>query len=140
MRLRHFGITVESLEESLEFYRDFLGFEVVREMEEEGEHVDNFSALKNVRVRTVKLQDSNGQMIELLDYVSHPRFIHKRDIADVGCSHFAVTVDNLDETLANLAKKSYKPHCEPQFSPDGKVKLTFLRGPGNVLIELVEEL
>jgi|TARA_Y100000310_G_scaffold86147_1_gene82987 catechol 2,3-dioxygenase-like lactoylglutathione lyase family enzyme len=140
MRLRHFGITVGNMEESVEFYRDFLGFEVVRQMDESGEHIDNFSALKDVKVHTIKMRDSQGQMIELLYYHSHPRFMYKRDIADIGCSHFAVTVDDLDETLANLATKGYQSHCEPQISPDGKVKLTFLPGPDNVLIELVEEL
>ena len=140
MRVRHIGITVSSLAEALEFYGDWLGFKVIREMDEEGEHIDNFSALKGVRVHTVKMQDEGGHVIELLHYDSHPRFLHKKDVADIGCSHFAVTVDNLDEILAKLAKKGYKPHCEPQLSPDGKVKLTFLPGPDNVLIEMVEEL
>ena len=66
MKLRHFGITVSSLEESLNFYRDLLGLEVVREMDEAGDHIDNFSALEDVRVRTIKLKDSGGQMLELL--------------------------------------------------------------------------
>ena len=140
MRVRHMGITVSNMEEALEFYQDFFGFAVVRDMHEEGEHIDNFSALKDVRVHTVKLRDSEGQMIELLHYDSHPRFLHKKDIADLGCSHFAVTVGNLDEILANLAQNGYKPHCDPQLSPDGKVKLTFLPGPDNGLIEMVEEL
>lgn len=140
MRLRHLGITVDNMGESLEFFRDILGFEVVREMDESGEHVDNFTGLRGVKVHTVKMRDHDGQLIELLHYDSHHRFIHKRDLADIGYSHLAVTVDNLDATLANLAKNGYKPHCEPQFSPDGKVKLTFLQGPDNILIEFVEEL
>tara|TARA_R100000664_G_scaffold17057_1_gene25931 strand:- start:5666 stop:5842 length:177 start_codon:yes stop_codon:yes gene_type:complete len=44
--LRHFGITVANLDESIEFYRDLLGFEVVRIMDEEGEHIDSFSEEK----------------------------------------------------------------------------------------------
>jgi len=140
MKLRHFGITVSSLEESLNFYRDLLGLEVVREMDEAGDHIDNFSALEDVRVRTIKLKDSGGQMLELLYYDSHPRVAQKRDLADVGCSHFAITVKNLDETLVTMEKNGYKPNCEPQVSPDGKVKLTFVRGPDNILVEAVEEL
>ena len=140
MRLRHVGITVSSLDTALEFYRDVLGLEVLREMDESGEHIDNFSALKGVDVRTVKLQDSDGGIIELLFYRSHPRLTGTRDIADVGCSHFAITVDDLDDTLERISAAGYEANCEPQYSPDGNVKLTFCRGPDGVLIEMVEEL
>ena len=72
MILRHVGITVTDAEESLKFYRDLLGFEVVRIMDESGKHIDNFSALSGVKVKTIKLRDKNGGMIELLQYYSHP--------------------------------------------------------------------
>jgi len=138
--MRHFGITVSDLAKSLEFYRDILGLEVAREMDEAGEHIDKFSALEGVDVRTVKLRDTSGAMVELLYYRSHPRKPQERDIADIGCSHFAVTVENLDNTLSQIEAAGYTAVCTPQYSPDGKVKLTFCRGPDNVLIEMVEEL
>ena len=140
MRLRHVGITVSDLDTAMKFYGDVLGLKVLREMDEAGEHIDNFSALDDVDVRTVKLQDSSGGVVELLHYRSHPRSTHTRDIADVGCSHFAVTVDNLDDTLKNVYAAGYESNCEPQYSPDGNVKLTFCKGPDGVLIEMVEEL
>lgn len=138
--LRHFGITVTNLDESIEFYRDLLGFEVVRIMDEEGEHIDNFSALEGVKVRTVKMKDKTGNMIELLKYHSHPCGANNDSITRIGCSHFALTVKNLDNLLKKIVQKGYNAHCEPQFSPDGKVKLTFCKGPDGVLLELVEEL
>ena len=45
MNLRHFGITISNVEESLSFYQDILGLEVVKEMDESGIHIDNFSIL-----------------------------------------------------------------------------------------------
>ena len=140
MILRHVGITVSDLEEALFFYRDLLGLSVVKIMDEKGQHIDAFSNLTDVNVRTVKLKDSSDAMIELLYYRSHPRRLVMRDIADIGCSHFAITVDDLDEILVRLGNKGYQPCAQPQFSPDGKVKLTFIKGPDNVLIEAVEEL
>jgi catechol 2,3-dioxygenase-like lactoylglutathione lyase family enzyme len=140
MSLRHTGITVTDIDESIEFYRDILGFEIIRIMDESGEHIDNFSALSNVEVTTVKMRDKSGGMLELLKYKSHQRQAEIDDITRIGCSHIALTINNLDLLLDKLDKKGYIINCKPQFSPDGNVKLTFCRGPDGVLLELVEEL
>jgi len=140
MNLRHVGITVLDIDESISFYRDILGFEVSRVMSESGEHIDKFSALSNVKVVTVKMTDKRGGMIELLKYDSHERALEIDNITRIGCSHIAMTVKNLDLLLDKITKKGYIINCEPQLSPDGKVKLTFCRGPDGVLLELVEEL
>ena len=100
MILRHFGITVTNIEKSIEFYRDVLGFEVSRIMDESGNHIDAFSNLKDVKVKTVKMKDSSGGMIELLQYFSHPEKANFDSICRVGCSHFAMTVENLDLVIA----------------------------------------
>ena len=140
MSFRHVGITITDVEESLLFYRDTLGFEVVRIMNESGEHIDNFSNLQGVDVKTIKLKDKNNNMIELLKYYSHPENANRDEITRIGCSHIALTVEDLDSLLNKIKTLGYTANCEPQFSPDGKVKLTFCRGPDGVLIEMVEEL
>jgi catechol 2,3-dioxygenase-like lactoylglutathione lyase family enzyme len=140
MNLRHVGITVSDIEEAITFYRDVLGFEVVRIMDESGEHIDKFSALSQVNVRTVKMKDASGGMIELLKYHSHPQQPNCDDITRIGCSHFALTVNNLDLLVEKIVETGYTINCEPQLSPDGRVKLTFCKGPDGVLLELVEEL
>tara|TARA_Y100001963_G_scaffold159287_1_gene262342 strand:- start:19574 stop:19999 length:426 start_codon:yes stop_codon:yes gene_type:complete len=140
MKLRHVGITVTDVEESLKFYRDILGFKVARIMDESGEHIDNFSALKGVHVKTVKLKDETNGMIELLQYHSHPRTAEENDITHIGCSHFALTVRNLDSILDSIRENGYAINSVPQYSPDGKVKLTFCKDPDGALIELVEEI
>ena len=140
MILRHVGITVTDAEESLKFYRDLLGFKVVRIMDESGKHIDNFSALSGVKVKTIKLRDKNGGMIELLQYYSHPKAAEERDISCIGCSHFALTVSNLDFLLDEMNRMGYIINSSAQYSPDKKVKLTFCKDPDGTLIELVEEL
>ncbi len=140
MTLRHIGITITDIEESLSFYRDVLGFSVHRIMNESGKHIDNFSSLNDVEVKTIKMKDRNGNLIELLKYYSHPEGPNIDKLTRVGCSHIALTVDNLDFLLKEIRELGYHINCEPQLSPDGKVKLTFCRGPDGVLLELVEEL
>lgn len=140
MILRHVGITVTDLEESMAFYQEVFGFEVLRIMNESGEHIDKFLALSDVKVKTVKLKDPNGGIIELLKYYSHPNKKENRNVTHIGCSHIALTVENLDLILANIQKRGYNINSEPQYSPDGMVKLTFCQGPDGVWLELVEEL
>jgi len=140
MILRHFGITVTDIDKSIEFYQNVLGFEITRVMDESGSHIDAFSNLQDVRVKTVKMKDPNGAMLELLQYSSHPADANFDAICRIGCSHFAMTVDNLDSIIIKILQHGYSINCPPQLSPDGNVKLTFAQGPDGVLIELVEEL
>ena len=140
--LRHVGITISSLERSLEFYRDALGFKVFKMMDESGECIDNFSSIKGILVTTVKMKDSNDNMVELLCYKSHPGAENFSNmITDVGCSHIALTVEDLDSLYHKLMKEyNIKFNYPVQVSPDGKVKVAFCRDPDGTLIEMVEEL
>jgi len=143
MKLRHVGITVTHLQESINFYRNNFGFSIIREMDESGDHIDRFSGLKGIDVRTVKMADGNGGLIELLYYRSHPKSKSHNlstNITNIGCSHFALTVENLPDVCESLTKQGATLLCEPQMSPDGKVLLTFCKDPDGTLIELVEEL
>jgi catechol 2,3-dioxygenase-like lactoylglutathione lyase family enzyme len=143
MKVRHVGITITDLEKSIWFYEEILGFKTVKEMDESGDHIDKFSGLDSVDVRTVKMKGSDGSMIELLHYRSHPEVNTsnlKEKINKIGCSHFALTVPDLGQLYDKLIDNSCFVMCEPQPSPDGKVMLTFCRDPDGSLIELVEEL
>ncbi len=138
--IRHTGIVVADLEASLYFYRDLLGFHVTKQMEEAGDYIDNISSLRNVKVTTVKMTSPSGQMIELLKYHSHPAEQKMRKICEIGISHIAFTVDNLDIEYERLKAKGIQFNSPPQLSPDGYAKVTFCRAPEGTLIELVEVL
>ena len=138
--IRHTGIVVTDLETSLHFYRELLGFQVAKQMEESGDYIDNISSLRNVKVTTVKMTSLSGQMIELLKYHSHPAEQKMCEICEIGISHIAFTVDNLDIEYKRLRGKGIQFNSPPQLSPDGYAKVTFCRAPEGTLIELVEVL
>ena len=138
--IRHTGIVVDDLEASLHFYSDLLGFKIVKQMEEAGDYIDNISSLRNVKVTTVKITSPSGQMIELLKYNSHPAEQRTREICEIGISHIAFTVDDLDMEYKRLKEKGIQFNSPPQLSPDGYAKVTFCRAPEGTLIELVEVL
>jgi catechol 2,3-dioxygenase-like lactoylglutathione lyase family enzyme len=141
INVRHTGIVVSDAERSIDFYTRLLGFEVKKDMMESGDYIDNFSALRDVRVRTIKMTLENGDMVELLWYETHPEQPDmSRPITRIGCSHFAMTVKNLDETYDRLVDAGVEFNSPPQLSPDGFAKVTFCKDPDGSLIELVEEL
>ena len=138
--IRHFGIVVDDIDKALHFYQDLLGLKIQRDMFEKGDFIDSISGLKNVEVRTIKMSANDGNMIELLWYKSHPKKGIKKDICEIGASHPAFTVDNINEKYEKLKKEGIEFNCPPMISPDGKAKVTFCRDFDNVLIELVQVL
>ena len=140
--VRHIGISVTNMEKSLKFYRDLLGFKIEREMDESGSHLDNMLSLKNVNVKTIKMSidGKGGTLVELLQFFSHAKKPEDSEITRIGTSHFALTVNNLDEIYEKFKKEGIKFNSSPQTSPDGYAKVAFCLDPDNTLIELVQVL
>jgi len=136
--VRHVGIVVNNMENSLKFYRDLLGLKVIKDMDEQGVYIDNMLSLDNVQVKTVKLSaDTGNTLIELLDFKSH-NDNEVRNFYTIGASHIALTVDNLEDLYKHLSANNIKFNAPPQKSPDGIVKVTFCNDPDGTPIELVE--
>jgi len=137
--VRHFGIVVSDMEKSLYFYRDLLGLEVKKDIIEKGNFIDTILGIKDVKVRTVKMSADDGNIIELLCYKSHVKKSREdNEFFDIGASHPAFTVENIDEEYKRLKEKETKFSCPPQVSPDGRAKVTFCYDPDGVPVELVE--
>jgi catechol 2,3-dioxygenase-like lactoylglutathione lyase family enzyme len=139
--MRHTGIVVTDMEKALAFYRDLLGLKVAKDFTEEGDYIDSVSGLSGVRVWMVKLTAKDSSMVELLQYLSHPREARSNArLCDIGCSHIAFTVDDIDREYARLSKRGVRFNCPPHISPDGYAKVTFCHDPDGTSIELVEVL
>ena len=139
--IRHTGIVVSNMERSLKFYRDNLHLKVIKDFTEKGDYIDSISALSNVYLRMVKLTTDDGSMVELLQYISHPNEPPVEvKINEIGCSHIAFTVNDLDEEYERLSKNGVKFNCPPYVSPDKYAKVTFCHDPDGASIELVEVL
>ena len=139
IQIRHTGLVVADLEVALHFWRDLLGFTVARQREESGPHIDAMMGLEHVRLTTVKLTAPEGGMIELLYFYSHPdQPAWTGTPCSTGFTHVAMTVKDIDNLCEALKKEGVVFFAPPQRSPDGKVKVTYCRGPEGVLLELVE--
>jgi len=138
-QIRHTGLVVADLEAALSFWRDLLGFNIDKQMDESGTHIDAMMGLKNVEVTTVKMSAPQGGVIELLHFKSHPdvKKWHGKPYS-TGFTHLALCVKNLDECYQKLSDAGFIFPAPPQYSPDGAVKVIYCQGPEGVLLELVE--
>jgi catechol 2,3-dioxygenase-like lactoylglutathione lyase family enzyme len=140
--IRHTGIVVKDMEGALYFYRDLLGFKIVKKMQESGNYIDTVCGVKNVSVTTIKLSADDNNLIELLYFLSP---VSKSDavvkgLTDKGFTHISFTVENIDAIYDYLRKAGIHFNSSPQVSSDGYAKVAFCRDPEGNFIELVEVL
>ena len=140
INIRHTGIVVANMDESKRFYRDLLGFTIQKQMLETGEYISAVLHAAGTEVKTVKMSAPDGQLIALLEFVSSKNKPRPRAIHDVGISHVAFTVRNLDEEHKRLQNAGISFLSAPQASPDGYAKVVFCRAPERTYVELVEVL
>lgn len=142
-KIRHVGIVVQDLQKAKTFWTNLMKFEVISEALEQGSHLDKMMGLSNVNVTTCKMKSKDGQMLELLKF-SNQKYSSVREWQgtpfSTGLTHVAFTVDDLDQLYNNRARLGLTFSEKPQLSPDGKVKVSYCRGPENMILELVEEL
>ena len=71
-KIRHTGIVTNNLKKSLLFWNKYLKFKIYKQADECGELIDKIMLYKNVKVKTIKLKDSSGLLIELLSFKNSP--------------------------------------------------------------------
>ena len=129
-RIRHIGIVVSNLARSEKAFKDLFGAKTITPIiNNRGKYIDKLVGLRNVysKVKLLKLKDNSR--LELLEYVS-PK----------GVSHFAVTIDNLENFVKKSKKYNIKFINKPILSPDNFVKVAYVLIMNEVLVEVVEVL
>ena len=109
-------------EASVDFYEK-LGFEVLHRMPIRDEATNIFMGLPG-----------DGARLELT---------HNHDVTEpyeigTGYGHIAITVEDMDATLARLAELGIEPERPPYTVREGGSRLCFVRDPDNYRIELIE--
>lgn len=140
LKLRHTGIYVHDLEQIKEFYCDNFGMNVSVHAFEKGNYIDTVLGLKKADLELYKLRFDDESMIEFIHCkVEDPKVIQGA-IYDIGRSHIAITVENLEHLYNILLQKGVMFISRPTVSSDGTAKVCFCKDPEGNYLELVEEL
>jgi len=121
MELIHTCYRITDIDRSVAFY-EALGFEERGRMPIRDEAINVFMGLPG-----------DGDRLEL----TYNLGVDSYEIG-TGYGHIAVTVDDLDATLARLAEQGIEPERPPYTVREGGSRLCFVRDPDDYRIELIE--
>ena len=121
MELIHTCYRITDPERSVSFY-EALGFEKRRELPIRDEAVNIFMGLPGDEDRLELTYNFGVDSYEL----------------GTGYGHIALTVEDLDRTLAELAGQGIEPERPPYSVREGGSRLCFVRDPDGYRVELIE--
>lgn len=136
---RHTCILVSDLKKSLNFYRDFLGFNVTKIITVSGRYPQTALNVKGARITYIKLsapnQPKKTEPILELHYWENPKLKPRKNL-----NHISLTVNKIESEYNRLCRLGVKFISSPIKNPYGNTKLCFAYDPDKNLIEFIEDL
>ncbi|MDG2297900.1 MAG: VOC family protein, partial [Gammaproteobacteria bacterium] len=138
-RTRHTGLVVTDISASIDFYES-LGLKVWRRKVESGSFISQVVGLDNAEIETAKLKVSDGSLLELIEYKSHPAeaTMSLYPSNKHGCSHVAFTVEDIEKMVLKIVQCGGSIVNPPVLSANGLVKVMYCHDLDGILIELVQ--
>jgi len=141
-KAHHTGFTVRSLDRSIAFYRDLLGFEVVFQWNPQAPYIGELVGYPDVDLHAAVLKIPNSDVfLELLEYRGIPETTVDMANGNIGNGHIAFNVDELDPLYDRLKKsgvKSVSPPVTPTIGPNRGGRAVYLIDPDGFRVELIE--
>jgi catechol 2,3-dioxygenase-like lactoylglutathione lyase family enzyme len=100
----HYAVSVGDLEESVAFYEDVVGLDVVEEFSLDSDAFHTVTGTADDAPCDIAfLQAGDGGLVELLDYdTDGPNVVEGVRNSDVGASHLCFEVEDIDEAHDSL--------------------------------------
>ena len=120
----HTGFIVRDLEQSVRFYTEVLGMNVTRRMEREGEFINQVLGFPDTHIKGAFVARGEGHQLELIQYISPPSGPGGINRNDLGATHLAFYVEDMDRFYAETSKKGLRYNNPPasQFDDQGKYR------------------
>lgn len=128
-KLGHIAFTVKNTEDSIKWYKDKLGFQVVHKYNKLGMEI-TLLKLGNVRIELFCFGKNTKPM---------PRYRNDLmgDLHVVGTKHLCIEVESLDESIGELRQKGVEFTTEVDVAGFGG-KYIFFKDCNGILIELYQ--
>jgi catechol 2,3-dioxygenase-like lactoylglutathione lyase family enzyme len=136
------GIVVEDLDETIEFFRE-LGLKLEGRAMVEGEWAGRVTGLGEQRVEIAMMRTPDGHGRLELSCFLEPSVVADHRSAPVnalGYLRVMFAVDDLDDTLARLAKRGAQLVSSEVVRYEDMYRLCYIRAPGGLLVGLAEQL
>lgn len=136
----HIGISVRDLEASVKFYTEVMQMNVDYRIKIKGEKISRIVDVEDADIDVVTLEKNNLR-IELLDYknAEKKKVTAYQSQDQPGLVHIAFLVDDVDEAYNRIKAKGYEFNAPPMVARENGPKITYFKGPDNVVIEIFEK-
>lgn len=141
--IEHFSFTVSSLEESLDFFCNKLGFEATPIEEVDHPGVKQIVGMPDARLRISLVKLPGDRNIELIQYIQPKGKPIDLTTSNTGVAHIAFEVSDITALYKNLSSQGITFISPPVWtrSNDGQSQwgVCYLKGPDNITFELIEK-
>jgi catechol 2,3-dioxygenase-like lactoylglutathione lyase family enzyme len=141
-KAHHTGLTVRSLERSIAFYRDLLGFEIVFQWNPQAPYINELLGYPRVDLHSAILRIPNSEVfLELLEYRDIPKTEVDMANGNIGNAHVAFFVDELEplyERLKAAGVRSVSAPITPTIGPNKGGRAVYMIDPDGFRVELIQ--
>ena len=141
-KAHHTGFTVASLDRSIAFYRDLLGFEIAFRWNPQAPYVGVLVGYPAVDLHGAILRLPGTEVcLELLEYRGIVGQAVDMSNGNTGSGHIAFVVDELDTLYAELTAAgvpSVSPPVTPTIGPNRGGRAVYMIDPDGFRVELIQ--
>jgi lactoylglutathione lyase len=141
-KAHHTGLQVASLERSLAFYCDVLGFEEVFRWVPRAPYIGELVGYPDVELHAAILRmPGSDTFLELLEYRNVERRAVDTATANPGTAHIAFFVDDLDVFYQELGSRDVASVSEPvtpTIGPNKGGRAVYMIDPDGIRVELIQ--
>ena len=137
----HTSFTVSSLDQTLAFFRDELGFPATERLTRDPKMASEVTGVPGASI-TVVFVDAPGHRLEFIEYDNPPdrsKIIGRP--CDAGFTHIALDVDNIDAAMAAAGRHGYQAHGPIQTSdkgPNAGRRIVYATNDDGLSIEFIQ--
>jgi catechol 2,3-dioxygenase-like lactoylglutathione lyase family enzyme len=138
----HTGFVVKDLDKAVDWYTNVMGLKVAGRMEREGDFACQLLAFNEAHIKGAFLDLGEGHQLELIQYLNPASGNPEVNRNDLGASHLAFFVDNIEEFYTEKSQQGLRFNNPPAplYDPEGKLlrKALYGQDPDDNWLEFVE--
>jgi catechol 2,3-dioxygenase-like lactoylglutathione lyase family enzyme len=143
----HFSFTVADIEQSIAFYRDILGLELVHRQEQANAYTRKFVGYPDAHLKVAQFRISaarparSGHLLELVEYVVPKGQKVDTRTLNPGTAHLAFEVDDIQAEYHRLVAGGVRFRSEPVAIEAGINKggyTVYFLDPDDITLEIIQ--
>lgn len=143
----HFSFTVADIEQSIEFYRDILGLELVHRQEQANAYTRKFVGYPDAHLKVAQFRLAgvrparSGHLLELVEYVAPKGQKVDTRTLNPGTAHLAFEVDDIQAEYQRMVARGVRFRSEPVAIEAGINKggyTVYFLDPDDITLEIIQ--